>query len=669
MCAFKFFSSLSRSLSLLYVLSRIVYWSETSALFLLPFQDTMGRVDDSEDDDGVSRKGAGNFNRNANRRSMLASAYEWYEAADRTFANLDPVPHGDAIAGHLSALIDTSRQAVVILPSESGPLGIHVVPEQTRTGQQGLGLVVQSIEPGGRVERDGRLQVGDRIIEVNGKSLMQLSFQDAQDVFRSTLNDPQIVIKVSGKSLSLPTSPVAKIPSANVAPKACRTPPPERTDSVAKSTSTPKKEMPIGLTPGRVVALNAANTRKIGKKMNIDLMKGEDSLGFSITTRDNVFGGIAPIYIKNILPRGAAIQDGRLRSGDRLLEVNGIEVTGKTQPEVVAMLRAIPTGSTVHLIVSRQECLEQNLPREIPPDKADAPPDEVGIYPWKERHIVMLDIPPTDSGSAGLGISVKGKTSTNEGGQSQDMGLFIKSVIHGGAASKDGRLKPNDQLLKINGESLLGKTNSEAMDTLRHSMFKMDGPYIRLTIARRLPSADSEENLKFEEGFLSTSSGSSSMTDSKENVNQTASYSTTSSYPPNAASANLTNGTVTPPQDCERRNESVYGSISKRNPVIEKLMGSPGQIDVSSVLDSGATPLGATGAGGLQQMIYGRSNVRPTPVSGSPPTLTPQNSAGVLEKNGVLLNEDYAASVGPPNGRDIMDELPPDQLNTSEYVF
>ncbi|XP_022643781.1 partitioning defective 3 homolog isoform X6 [Varroa destructor] len=626
-------------------------------------RDTMGRTDDSEDDDRIFRRTTGNFNRNANRRSMLASAYEWYEAADRTLATMESTQGWSNDAYR-------NREAVVVLPSENGPLGIHVVPEQTNPGLQGLGLVVQNIEPGGRVDRDGRLQVGDRIVEVNGKSLLKLSFQDAQDVFRSTLDDPQIVIKVSGKSLSLPTSPVTKVPPA-IPPETSQTTrrdgaTPERTDSSLESTSTPKKEMPIGVTPGRVAALNAANTRKIGKKVNIELTKGEDSLGFSLTTRDNLSAGLAPIYIKNILPRGAAIQDGRLRSGDRLLEVNGIEVTGKSQPEVVAMLRAIPTGSSVHLVVSRQECLEQNLPREIPPEKADAPPDEVGIYPWKERHIVMLDISPTDTGSAGLGISVKGKTSTNEGGQSQDMGLFIKSVIHGGAASKDGRLKPNDQLLKINGESLLGKTNSEAMDTLRHSMFKMDGPYIRLTIARRLPSADSEENLKFEEGFLSTSSGSSSMTDSKENVSQTATYGAPSPYPPNSTSSGFINGTVTPPQDRDRRNESVYGSISKRNPVIEKLMGSPGQLDVSSVLDSQGSPLGSTVGVGLQQMIYGRSNVRPTPVSGSPPTLTPQSSAGALEKNGVLLNEDYAASVRTPNGRDAADETSSDQLNTSD---
>lgn len=50
---------------------------------------------------------------------------------------------------------------------------------------------------------------------------------------------------------------------------------------------------------------------------------GPMGLGFSVTTRDNPAGGNAPIYIKNILPKGAAIEDGRLKPGDRLLEVCG----------------------------------------------------------------------------------------------------------------------------------------------------------------------------------------------------------------------------------------------------------------------------------------------------------------------------------------------------------
>ena len=51
------------------------------------------------------------------------------------------------------------------------------------------------------------------------------------------------------------------------------------------------------------------------------LFAGAPGLGFSVTTRDNPAGGTCPIYIKNIVPGGAAISDGRLLIGDRLLKV------------------------------------------------------------------------------------------------------------------------------------------------------------------------------------------------------------------------------------------------------------------------------------------------------------------------------------------------------------
>jgi len=52
-----------------------------------------------------------------------------------------------------------------------------------------------------------------------------------------------------------------------------------------------------------------------------------------------------------------------------------------------------------------------------------------------DRQILTFNIPLNETGSAGLGISVKGKTSTTNG-VTKDLGIFIKTVIHGGAASK-----------------------------------------------------------------------------------------------------------------------------------------------------------------------------------------------------------------------------------------
>jgi partitioning defective protein 3 len=119
-------------------------------------------------------------------------------------------------------------------------------------------------------------------------------------------------------------------------------------------------------------------------------------------------------------------------------------------------------------------------------------------FPWKNREILTLHIPVHDTEKAGLGVSVKGKTgssnsstgSANSYKQDGDLGIFVKSVLHGGAASRDGRLKMNDQLLSINGISLLGQSNAEAMDTLRRAMLHTSGSAqpgkIVLSVARRI---------------------------------------------------------------------------------------------------------------------------------------------------------------------------------------
>ncbi|XP_031610265.2 partitioning defective 3 homolog isoform X6 [Oreochromis aureus] len=253
-------------------------------------------------------------------------------------------------------------------------------------------------------------------------------------------------------------------------------------------------------------------TKKVGRRLSIQLKKGPEGLGFSITSRDVPIGGSAPIYVKNILPRGAAIQDGRLKAGDRLLEVNGVDLNGRTQEEVVSLLRATPMGGAVGLLVLRQE--DAFLPREvnaepqmqIPRDLHPRQPvtagkhhwliekteeDELVLTPDGTREFLTFEIPLSDSGSAGLGVSVKGNRSKEN---HADLGIFVKSIINGGAACKDGRLRVNDQLIAVNGESLLGKTNQDAMETLRKSMSTEGNKrgMIQLIVARRVAKRNEE---------------------------------------------------------------------------------------------------------------------------------------------------------------------------------
>lgn len=105
------------------------------------------------------------------------------------------------------------------------------------------------------------------------------------------------------------------------------------------------------------------STKRLGKIIKISLTKGSDGLGFKLASRDNPTGVANPIYVKTIFPKGAAVEDGRLRNGDRLLTVNGIDVTQMSLQETVGVLRETKIGETVHLCISRQH--DGSLPDDL----------------------------------------------------------------------------------------------------------------------------------------------------------------------------------------------------------------------------------------------------------------------------------------------------------------
>lgn len=180
------------------------------------------------------------------------------------------------------------------------------------------------------------------------------------------------------------------------------------------------------------------------------------------------------------------------------------------------------------------------------------------IFPWKHREILTLNIPVHDSEKAGLGISVKGKTSG-----SQDLGIFIKSVIHGGAASRDKRLRTNDQLLNVNGVSLLRQSNSDAMETLRKAMLQTEGPvpeHITLTVARRAASPGANRSYSSSRGSdpnLLSSSGEL--------------YQSSETDPSNSgASGSSTNTVIFNPGSLDN---SKQPTMHTWNPVLDRLTG------------------------------------------------------------------------------------------------
>lgn len=76
-----------------------------------------------------------------------------------------------------------------------------------------------------------------------------------------------------------------------------------------------------------------------------------------------------------------------------------------------------------------------------------------------------------------LGISIVGHS--NAGG---DGGIYVGSIMKGGAVALDGRIEPGDLILQVNEVSFEAMTNDEAVKALREAVSK-PGP-IRLVVAK-----------------------------------------------------------------------------------------------------------------------------------------------------------------------------------------
>ncbi|XP_063004661.1 partitioning defective 3 homolog isoform X14 [Melospiza melodia melodia] len=475
-----------------------------------------------------------------NARSSLSASHpmvdKWLERQeqdeDRTEednSRVEPVGHADTGLENATNFSLDDMVKLVEVSNDGGPLGIHVVPFSARGGRT-LGLLVKRLEKGGKAEQENLFRENDCIVRINDGDLRNRRFEQAQHMFRQAMRTPFIwfhVVPAANKeqyeqlsqsesgfysSRFSPDSQYAEGKSMNnsglhTLQRMSRVGNhSDQTDSYSQlphSVNSSGKP-PSGLVPSPQKVLTSTansgyNTKKIGKRLSIQLRKGTEGLGFSITSRDVPIGGSAPIYVKNILPRGAAIQDGRLKAGDRLIEVNGVDLTGKTQEEVVSLLRSTKMGGTVALLIFRQE--ETFHPRELNaeqsqsqiPKETKAEEEELVLTPDGTREFLTFEVPLNDSGSAGLGVSVKGNRSKEN---HADLGIFVKSIINGGAASKDGRLRVNDQLIAVNGESLLGKTNQDAMETLRRSMSTEGNKrgMIQLIVARRISKCNELES-------------------------------------------------------------------------------------------------------------------------------------------------------------------------------
>lgn len=292
------------------------------------------------------------------------NGYKWIDAAEK-LQNSQPSYTSKSLPRELKrkeplgqayeSIREKNGKMLLIINENRGPLGLTAIPDPKNGG-----LLVQNVDKDSPAER-GQLQRGDRILEINGFKLIGVSESAIQDYLRQNCAAPELrlrVIKTTNLIQKLKKEIDDMVEAEEKQQQQQHQQHQQQHQTAKSANSSPTRKVP-GALSSNALALQMANKRKIGRKIAIELCKGPQGLGFSVTTRDHQTGGDSLIYIKKILSIGAAIEDGRLRPGDRLLEVDGVTMTGKSQSEVVEILRATKPGSRVRLVVSRQQDLSE----------------------------------------------------------------------------------------------------------------------------------------------------------------------------------------------------------------------------------------------------------------------------------------------------------------------
>uniref|UniRef100_A0A8C6E9S5 Protein scribble homolog n=1 Tax=Moschus moschiferus TaxID=68415 RepID=A0A8C6E9S5_MOSMO len=324
---------------------------------------------------------------------------------------LPPEPPGPSRQRHVACLVRSEKGLGFSIAGGKGS-----TPYRAGDG----GIFISRIAEGGAAHRAGTLQVGDRVLSINGVDMTEARHDHAVSLL--TAASPTIALLLE-REAGGPLAP---------------SPPPYSPLSPAAAPAAPGEPGPLRLSPGLLAAalegpypVEEICLPRAGGPLGLSIVGGSDH-------SSHPFGVQEPgVFISKVLPRGLAARSG-LRVGDRILAVNGQDVREATHQEAVSALL--------------RPCLELVLLV-----RRDPPPPGM-------RELCIQKAP-----GERLGISIRGGAKGHAGNPCDptDEGIFISKVSPTGAAGRDGRLRVGLRLLEVNQQSLLGLTHGEAVQLLR----------------------------------------------------------------------------------------------------------------------------------------------------------------------------------------------------------
>ncbi|XP_053456548.1 membrane-associated guanylate kinase, WW and PDZ domain-containing protein 1 isoform X20 [Nycticebus coucang] len=245
------------------------------------------------------------------------------------------------------------------------------------------------------------------------------------------------------------------------------------------------------------------------QEQDIFLWRKETGFGFRI------LGGNEPgepIYIGHIVPLGAADTDGRLRSGDELICVDGTPVIGKSHQLVVQLMQQAAKQGHVNLTVRRKVVFavpkaENEVPSPASSHHSSTQPASlteekrtpqgsqnslntvssgsgstsgIGSGGGGGSGVVSTVVQPYDveirrGENEGFGFVIVSSVSRPEAGTTfagnacVAMPHKIGRIIEGSPADRCGKLKVGDRILAVNGCSITNKSHSDIVNLIKEA--------------------------------------------------------------------------------------------------------------------------------------------------------------------------------------------------------
>uniref|UniRef100_A0A8D2LWL9 Ligand of numb-protein X 1 n=1 Tax=Varanus komodoensis TaxID=61221 RepID=A0A8D2LWL9_VARKO len=334
------------------------------------------------------------------------------------------------LSSDISFHTDDSFHVILNKSSPDEQLGIKLVRKANETG-----VFIFNLLEGGVAARDGQLQENDRVLAINGHDLQYGSPESAAQLIQVVCNTfhAQLLydLQVTVNKLS------------------------------------EGSELLFALCPSQI-SLHAVTCHE---KVVVVRKDNAESLGMTVA------GGASshrewdlPIYVISVEPGGVISRDGRIKTGDILLNVNGIDLTAVNRGEAVALLKNVST-SVVLKALELKEC--ENLGERGDSLLFDANLNPSSHSEWSPSWVRWLELPRylysckeivlRRNTAGSLGFSIVGGYEENSGNKP----FFIKSIVGGTPAYNDGRIRCGDILLAVNGRNISGMVHGSLARMLK----------------------------------------------------------------------------------------------------------------------------------------------------------------------------------------------------------